>query len=109
MKMPEKKPLPLSKVKAELSQRLALSETKDAFGRRGLSEKLNAVLSEVALYAFEYEGRVWIPLCGRQETDNSLFERCLSHEAVCGYAETGTPSCYLCNDLMFIKNDGKPE
>jgi hypothetical protein len=107
MKMPKKKPLPLSKVKAKLSQRLVSSEVKNIQRVTELSEaKLGTALSKVAPYAFEYEGKVWIPLCGRQETDNALFERCLSHETACEYAEA--PSCYPCDHLMFVRND-EPE
>jgi len=96
----------ISEVKNKLSQRLILNETET--GMRGqFMSKLDAALNEVSPYAFEYEGKVWICLCDRQETDTALFERCLSQDMACGYAAPGVSSCYQCGHLMFIMNNAE--
>jgi hypothetical protein len=108
--MTEKKPLSVPEVKNKLSQRLVSSGTDFKQRMSELSKvKLDKAFNEVTPYAFEYEGKVWMCLCCRQETDNALFERCLRRETACGYAGAGAPSCYLCEYLAFIRCNDEPK
>lgn len=100
---PEKKPL-TSEVKEKLTKKfINLSETINAPMIKMLSEnKLDDVFNEISLYAFEYEGKVWLYVCGREDVSNSFVERCLCGETSCGYTGSETVTCYDCEHLLFV-------
>jgi hypothetical protein len=101
--MPVKKPLSIE-IKEKLTRRLInTSQTVNTRMIKELPEnKLDGVLDEISLYAFEYEGRVWLYVCGREGVSNAFTERCLRGEASCGYAGSEAAACYECEYLLFV-------